>query len=179
MNKKIFILSSSPRKNGNSDRLAQEFAKGAKDNQNLVEYVNINDIDLQFCKGCLYCQSHDKCVIKDSMNNLYDNIQNSDVLVFATPIYYYQVSGQLKTFLDRLNPLYVRDNKFSKVYLLTASADDEDSATEGAKVAMQGWIDCFEGVELAGVVHAKGVTDKGDIDSNEALTKAYNLGKSI
>ena len=102
MNKKVFIVSSTLRKNGNSDVLAEEFARGARENGNEVTKVNVRDMDLKFCIGCLSCNRTHKCVIQDRMNELYDTVQNSDVLVFATPVYYYAVSGQLKTFLDRL-----------------------------------------------------------------------------
>ena len=174
--KKIMIVSSSPRKGGNSDILANEFAKGAKAAGNEVEIVAVRDVDLKFCVGCLYCQSHDKCVLKDGMNELYDKFQNADVLVFATPIYYYSVCGQLKTFLDRLNPLYPRDNKFKEVYLLATAAEEEEYAMDGAVSDIQGWIDCFDGVELKGVLRGIGVTDKGDILKTNFPKQAYEMG---
>lgn len=177
--KKIIVVSSSPRKNGNSDILAQKFAEGARLAGNQVQIVTVRDIDLKFCTGCLYCQTHDKCVLNDSMNELYSQFQNADVLVFATPIYYYSVSGQLKTLLDRLNPLYVRDNKFKEVYLLSTCADEEESAMDGAVKDIQGWIDCFDGVSLKGVIRGTGVTEKGDINNTTFPEQAYNLGKNV
>ncbi|MGM9665282.1 MAG: flavodoxin family protein, partial [Eubacteriales bacterium] len=99
MSKKVIIISSSPRKNGNSDTLAAEFEKGAASAGNTVEKINVRELDLKFCIGCQFCQTHGTCVQKDSMNGLYEKIQNADVIVFATPVYYYAVSGQLKTFL--------------------------------------------------------------------------------
>ena len=113
------------------------------------------------------------------MNGLYDTVQNSDVLVFATPVYYYSVSGQLKTFMDRLNPLYARKNRFGKVYLLAASAEDDKSAMEGAITAVKGWTDCFEGVSVAGVVYGTGVEKAGDIKGKDAVFEAYEMGKSV
>ncbi|MDE5616595.1 MAG: flavodoxin family protein, partial [Clostridia bacterium] len=108
--KKVVVVTSSPRKDGNSEILAKNFAQGARDVGHEVKFVAVRDVDLKFCTGCMYCQSHGKCVLKDGMNSLYDDFQNADALVFATPVYYYSVSGQLKTFLDRLNPLYSREN---------------------------------------------------------------------
>lgn len=177
--KKIIVVSSSPRKNGNSDILAQKFADGAIFAGNEVRFIAVRELDLKFCTGCLYCQSHDKCVLNDGLNGLYEKFQNADVLVFATPVYYYSVCGQLKTFLDRLNPLYPRKNKFTDVYLLATSADDDESAMDGAVKDIQGWIDCFDGVSLKGVIRGVGVTDKGEINGTDFPEKAYETGKNI
>lgn len=177
--KKVIVVTSSPRKNGNSEILAQKFAEGAGTAGNEVQFVAVRDIGLQFCTGCLYCNSHDRCILSDGMNTLYDSIQNADVLVFATPVYFFAVSGQLKTFLDRLNALYYRDNKFKDVYLLATSADGEESAMDGAVKDIQGWIDCFEGVTLKGVIRGVNVTEKGEINNTVFPEQAYNMGKSI
>ncbi|MDE7394927.1 MAG: flavodoxin family protein [Clostridiales bacterium] len=177
--KKVIVVTSSPRKGGNSEVLAQQFVEGAKAAGNDVRLIAVRDIGLQFCTGCMVCQTHKKCVLGDKMNELYDAFQNADVLVFATPIYYYAVSGQLKTLLDRLNPLYTRENKFKEVYLLTTAADDADSAADGAVKDIQGWIDCFEGVALGGVLRGMGVTEKGEINNTDYPQKAYEMGKSI
>lgn len=177
--KKIIIVTSSPRKDGNSETLAKKFAEGAAAAGNEVEFVAVRDVDLKFCLGCLYCQSHDKCVLSDSMNALYSDFENADVLVFATPVYYYSVSGQLKTFLDRLNPLFPRANKFKEVYLLATSADGDGNAMNGCVSDIQGWIDCFDGVELKGVLRGVGVTDKGEIDGTNFPEKAYEMGKNV
>ena len=74
MNKKIVVISSTPRVNGNSEILSIEFIKGAKESGNDVTLISIRDLNLKFCIGCLYCQSHGKCVLKDVMNNLYNSI---------------------------------------------------------------------------------------------------------
>lgn len=177
--KKVVVITSTPRKGGNSEILARKFADGALSTGNEVQFVNIREIDLKFCVGCMYCQSHGKCVLSDSMNGLYETVQNADVLAFASPVYYYSVSGQLKTFLDRLNPLYVRDNKFKDVYMLLTAADEEPSAMDGAVTAMQGWIDCFDGVVLKGVVRGVGVTEKGEIENTEFPSAAYEMGKNV
>lgn len=179
MAKKVFIISSSPRKGGNSDVLAEEFARGAKDAGNQVEKINVRDMDLKFCTGCFACLKIDGCVLKDGMNELYSRVQNSDVIVFATPVYYYAVSGQLKTFIDRLNPLYSRENKFKEAYLLATSAEDDDSAMDGSVKDVQGWVDCFDGVELKGVLRATGVNDVGDVKRTDYPRKAYEMGKNV
>ncbi len=176
--KKIIVVTSSPRRGGNSETLATRFAEGAISAGNSVEFVSVKDLDLQFCIGCMYCQNHDKCVLDDKMNSLYSKFQHADVLVFATPVYYYSVSGQLKTLLDRLNPLYPRKNAFKEVYLLATSAEDDESAMDGCISDINGWIACFDGVQLKGVLRGTGVSDKGDIDKTDFPAKAFEMGKN-
>ncbi|MCD8309263.1 MAG: flavodoxin family protein [Clostridia bacterium] len=177
--KKVVIISSSPRKGGNSEILAQKFAEGAIAAANQVHIFYVRDIDLKFCTGCLYCQQHGKCILNDGMNGLYDTIQNADVIVLATPVYYYSVSGQLKTFLDRLNPLYARTNAFKDFYLITTAAEDEEHTLDGTITAVQGFIDCFEGTSLRGVLRGTGVTEKGEINNTACPAAAYEMGKNI
>ena len=179
MKKNVLIISSSPRKNSNSEALAAEFARGAADAGNSVEALSLRTADISFCRGCLACQKTGKCVIKDDACAVTDKMLHADVLVFATPVYYYSVSGQLKTMLDRANPLYSSDYAFRRVYLLATAADDADSAVEGAEKAVQGWVDCFERAELGGTVFAGGVNEPGDITGHAALERAYKMGGSV
>ena len=106
-------------------------------------------------------------------------MHDADVLVFATPVYYYSVSGQLKTMLDRANPLFGTDYAFTKAYLLATAAEDEPETVEGTVKAVQGWVDCFDRCELAGTVFAGGVTNVGEIAGHPALEKAHQMGKEI
>lgn len=177
--KNILILASSYRKNGNSSTLANEFARGAIESGNQVETVYLCDNKITFCRGCLACQKTQKCVIADDAVTIAEKMKNADILVFATPVYYYSVSGQLKTMIDRANPLYSSDYKFREVYLLASAAENEDSAVEGTVKAVQGFVDCYERSALAKVIFAGGVNSVGDIAGHTALTEAYITGKSI
>ena len=179
MNKKVLILSSSPRKGGNSETLAAAFAKGALEAGNQVETVYLREKQYGFCKGCLACQKLGHCVIKDDAVEIAAKMHDADVLVFATPVYYYSVSGQLKTMLDRANPLFGTDYAFTKSYLLAAAAEDGPETVAGSEKAVQGWVDCFDRCELAGTVFAGGVTDVGEIAGHPALEKAHQMGKKI
>lgn len=123
--KNILIISSSYRLQGNSDLLADAFMKGAQAKGNIVEKILLNDKQIQFCRGCLVCQKTGKCIIKDDANEIVKKMKNADVIVFATPIYFYSMCGQLKTLLDRSNPLFIADYKFRDIYLLTSAADDD------------------------------------------------------
>ena len=98
MNKKVLIISSSPRKGGNSETLAAAFAKGAREAGNQVETVYLREKQVGFCKGCLACMKLGHCVIQDDAMEIADKMHDADVLVFATPVYYYCVSGQLTGF---------------------------------------------------------------------------------
>lgn len=177
--KKIVIINSTYRKGGNSEILADEFAKGAKEKGHNVNILNLRELHFDFCHGCLACLRMGKCVMKDDINGLLDTIKEADVLVFATPVYYYSMCGQLKTFLDRLNPLYGQDNKFREVYLLATCAENDKSAVDGTIHGIQGWVDCFEGVELKGIIYGIGVDNVGAVKNTNAVKEAYTLGKSL
>ena len=177
--KKICIITSSPRKNGNSDVLAEQFRIGAEESGNKTVTINVRDLELKFCAGCMRCQSVGRCFMNDKMTEICDEVQSSDVLVFATPVYYYSMSGQLKTFLDRLNPLYVRDNRFKEVYVLATAADSDESAMDGVVKGVEGWIACFDGVELKGVIRGTGVEKPGEIVGSTAYIAAYETGKAV
>lgn len=179
MRKKVLIISSSPRKGGNSEMLAASFAKGAEEAGHSVETVYLREKKFGFCKGCLACLKVGHCVMGDDAVEIAAKMHDADVLVFATPVYYYSVSGQLKTMLDRANPLYDSDYAFTKVYLLAAAAEDESYVVEGAVKAVQGWVDCFGRCELADTIFAGGVGAVGDINGHPALEKAYQIGKEI
>ena len=157
--------------------LAKEFIRGASIKHN-VEYISLKDINLKFCLGCLLCQKTGKCVINDDVKQYLEKISNADILVFATPIYYYCMSGQLKTFLDRLNPLYIKHNNFKEIYLLATCADNSESAIDKTIVALNGWIECFDGAELKGTLLATSVTEPNTL-TEESKNKAYSLGASI
>ena len=179
MGKKVLILSSSPRKGGNSETLAAAFAKGAQETGNQVETVYLREKQYGFCKGCLACQKLGYCVIKDDAVEIAAKMHDADVLVFVTPVYYYSVSGQLKTMLDRANPLFDSDYAFTKAYLLVTAAEDGEETVEGTVKAVQNWVDCFDRCELAGTVFAGGVNGVGDIAGHPALEKAYQMGKEV
>ena len=177
--KKILIISTSLRGNSHSHRLAEEFGRGAADSGNDVEIVTLHQKDIRFCIGCLSCVKTGKCVLKDDAPEIVGKMHDADILVFATPIYYYEMSGQMKTLLDRANPLFGRDYKFTDIYLLTSAAEDEPEVPARAISGLEGWIECFERARLAGNVFAGGVTDPGDIRNHPSLEAAYDMGRNI
>lgn len=150
MNKKVLIISSSPRKGGNSETLATAFAKGAREAGNQVETVYLREKQVGLCKGCLACLKLGHCV-----------------------------SGQLKTMLDRANPLFDTDYAFTKAYLLATAAENASETFAGIEKAVQGWVDCFPRCALAGTVFAGGVNGVGEIAGHIALEQAYQMGKEV
>lgn len=179
MSKKVLVLSTSPRKGGNSDLLADEFVRGAQEAGNSVEKITLYDKTIGFCKGCLACQRTLRCVIHDDADAIAQSMLTADVIVFATPIYYYGMCGQMKTMLDRANPLFPSDYQFREIYLLAAAAEEEEHTVDGAVTGLQGWVDCFEKARLAGTVFAGGVTSVGEIQGHPALRKAYEMGQNV
>lgn len=179
MQKKVLIISTSPRRGGNSDSMADAFAQGAREAGHAVEQISLSDKTIGFCKGCLACQKTQRCVLRDDADSIAQNMLTADVLVFSTPIYYYGMSGQMKTMLDRSNPLYTTDYRFRDVYLLAAAAEEDEHTVDGAVNGLQGWLDCFEKARLAGTVFAGGVTAVGEIQNHPALERARQLGRAV
>lgn len=177
--KTILIISASLRQHSNSEALASAFADGARAAGHSVETVSLAGKALSFCRGCLACQKLHRCIIRDDAVGIAEKMSRADALVFATPIYYYEMSGQLKTLLDRANPLYRSDYAFRDVYFLSAAAEDEEGVDERAVHGLEGWIACFERARLAGTVFAGGVNAAGEIAGHPALQRAYDMGKAI
>ena len=116
--KKVLVISSSPRRMGNSDLLADAFIEGAREAGHTVEKINLHDKKIGFCKGCLGCQKTQHCILRDDMDDILPRMQQAEVIAFASPVYFYSLCGQLKTLLDRTNPLFAGDYAFRDIYLL-------------------------------------------------------------
>ncbi len=180
MTKKVLIISTSLRPDANSEILAHETERGAIEAGHSVEFVTLKDKEIKFCKGCLACQKLGKCVIKDDANEITAKMKEADVIVWATPIYYYEMSGQMKTLIDRANSLFTTGKNFSEVYVITTSADMEKGVIQTVLSGVRGWIGCFEGVELCGHLEAGGVDSPNEVKSNKPLMEqAYEMGKNI
>lgn len=179
MSKRVLVLSTSLRPNSNSDLLARQFAQGAQEAGHQVELVSLRDKELHFCRGCLACLKQSRCVMQDDANAIVEKMGAADVICFATPVYYYEMSGQMKTLLDRANSLYGSDYAFTDVYLLTAAAEDAEGVDRRAISGLEGWIECFERAHLAGSVFAGGVNGAGEIEGHAALQQAREMGAAI
>ena len=107
--KRIIVISTSLRHGSNSDILADKFIEGAVAAGNDVEKISLAGKEIRFCKGCLACQKLGRCVIDDDVNGIMEKVLNADAVVWATPIYYYEMSGQMKTLIARMNAMYPQD----------------------------------------------------------------------
>ena len=178
--KNVLIISTSLRGGSNSELLAKECAKGAEEAGNRVELLSLKGKKIQYCIGCLSCIKTGKCVQKDDAPEIMEKLRRADVLVFATPIYYYEMCGQMKTLLDRMNPLYSSDYAFREVYMIATAADGGDSTFEKAYNGLQGWVDCFPKAKLCGLVAGGEIGDPEDaVNHPDVMEKAYELGKEI
>ena len=162
--KKIIVISTSLRRGSNSDMLADQFIEGAKAAGNEVEKISLVGKNIQFCKGCFGCQKLGRCVINDDVNDIMAKVMQADVICWATPIYYYEMSGQMKTLIDRMNAMYPLDYKFRDVY-------------KRAETGLTGWIDCYPKSRIAGTLFCGGVNDAREIEGNPKLQEAFELGK--
>ena len=178
--KKVLVISASPRANGNSDLLAQKFAQGAIEAGNVVDIVNLREKKIGYCTGCSYCQTHEgHCCLKDDAEGIIDQMIQSDVLVFATPTYFYSMAGQLKVLIDRATGKYTQI-KNKEVYYLVTAWDSDETLLQKVVIALEGFtLDCLEGTKEKGTLFAGGVYEKGAVKKTAYLQKAYDMGHSL
>lgn len=180
MSKKVLVISTSPRKGGNSEILAENFAKGAKEAGHTVEMICLHDKKINFCKGCFACQKTKHCVIKDDAEIITQKMQSAEIIAFATPVYFYDMCGQMKTLLDRTHPICAADYAFRDIYLLAAAGDGEEKSIDGTIEGLTKWVNCFKKAKLTNVVRGVNALDIGDILKNStALKSAYEMGKNF
>ena len=177
--KKVIVISTSLRRGSNSDMLADKFVEGSKSTGNDVEKISLVGKDIQFCKGCMGCQKLGRCVIKDDVNDIMEKVLEADVVCWATPIYYYEMSGQMKTLIDRMNAMYPLEYKVRDIYLLTTAAEDEEETPKRAEIGLTVWIDCYPKSRLAGTLFCGGVNDPREIEGNSKLQEAFEMGKGV
>lgn len=179
MKKKILILSSSPRRNGNSDTLCDEFMRGAIENGHETEKIFLGDKTIHYCTGCSICSLYNKpCPQKDDAEEIIEKMIAADVIVMATPVYFYTMSAQMKTLIDRCCGRYLEMNGKEFYFIVTAAEDDRSKMLRTIDT-FQGFLDCLENPVIKGTVFGLGVWYKGEIQGNPALQEAYKMGKSI
>ena len=171
--KNILVISASPRKGGNSDVLCDEFIKGAQQAGHKVKKIFLRNFKVNYCTGC---NSTHKCVQKDDMAEIMDKMVNADVIVFATPVYFYTMDAQLKTLIDRTVPRYTEMVNKEVYYILTA-ADTNAANLEKTVESIRGFtLDCLDGAVEKGILYGTGVWDKGEVQSSVHMKTAYEMG---
>ena len=178
MSKKVLILSGSPRKDGNSDMLCNEFMRGAAESGNEVEKIRVAEKKIGFCTGCYACRNTGVCAIKDDMAEVMQKLIDADVIVLASPVYFYSIDAQLKALIDRTVCRWteVKDKEF--YYIMTA-ADSGIESMETTLACFRGYADCVEGAKEMGIIYGTGVYEKGEIKDKKAMLEAYEMGKCV
>lgn len=178
MIKNILIISSSPRKGGNSDLLCDEFMKGAKSVGHQVEKIRLSDQHINYCRGCGVCNDTHVCLQKDDMPELLDKVLQANVIVMATPVYFYTLCAQMKTFIDRTVPRYL-DIRNKEFYFILSAAENDQDAMSRTVECFRGFLDCLEEVEEKGIIYGIGAWKMGDINNNPAMKKARIMGMQV
>lgn len=179
MNKKVLILSSSPRRGGNSDMLCDEFMRGASDAGNQVEKVFLRDKTIHYCTGCSACSHLQKpCPQKDDAHEVIAKMIAADVIVMATPVYFYAMSAQLKTLIDRCCGDYTQMSG-KEFYFLATAAEEDEGIMQRITDNLMGFLDCLDNPVLKGTLFCGGVWLVNDMKGNPKLREAYEMGKQV
>lgn len=179
MNKKVLILSGSPRKGGNSDLLCDEFLRGAAESGNEVEKIFLRSKKIAPCNGCYYCkQSGGQCAIRDDMAEILDKIQAADVIVMASPVYFYSIDAQMKAVIDRSVARWTNIPNKEFYYIMTA-AEESDTVMDCTLECFRGFASCLNGSKEMGVIEGKGVYEAGEVRSTRYMQEAYEMGKGV
>lgn len=179
MSKKVLVLSASPRKNGNSEILCEQFINGAREAGNNIEKIFLGDKKINYCIACDGCKRNNGvCVHKDDMASILQKMIDADVIVMATPVYFYTMDAQMKTLIDRTVAKYteITDKDF---YLIATAADGNKVMLERTFEGFRGFMDCLPGAKEKGIIYGVGAWQKGDIKDSKAMQESYMMGKSI
>lgn len=173
------MLSASPRRGGNSDLLCDQFMLGAEEAGNQVEKIFLRDKEISYCVACDSCLKNDgRCVSKDDVAEILDKMIEADVIVMATPVYFYTMNGQIKTLIDRTYPQYTKmSNK--DIYLIATAANPEKQAMELTIDGLRGFTSLLPEAEEKGIIYGTGAWNKGDIKGSSAMNEAYEMGKAV
>ena len=175
---KILIISSSPRKAGNSEVLCERFAKGASEAGHEVETLLLRSMSVAPCRACYACMETHTCAIHDDMKEVFQKLTAADVIVLASPVYFYSISAQMKAMIDRC----LVDHKSlscKKFYFIITAADPQHDAAVGTRAAFRGFLRCLPDAQEAGIIYGTGTWDKGDVYKHPAFEQAYQTGKGV
>ena len=175
---KILVITGSPRKNGNSNTLAEHFIKGAEEAGHKVVRFDSAFKNVHPCVACNKCGMNGECVFKDDFEFVRNNIVDADAVVFATPMYYFGISAQIKAVIDRFYAINGQIHVPKKAVLIMTYADTSSKEAQPiinhyeTLLNYLGWSD-------AGKVIASGVWTEGSVNNTQYPKQAYELGKNI
>lgn len=176
--KNILIISSSPRKNGNSQMLCEQFKRGAEEKGHMVTLVRLMEKIIGFCRACDGCMRNGGiCVLNDDMAEILKLFQEADVLVLATPVYFYGISAQMKTFIDRTYPIWQHLGKKEVYYIISAGLGTD--IIERSLGDLDGFVEHLEEYRIAGRIYATDVMEAGLVKNLDVFEKAYQMGALV
>jgi multimeric flavodoxin WrbA len=179
MAKRVLILAGSPRKGGNSDLLCEQFRHGAEKAGHQVEKIGLRDKQINYCVACDACQKNGgACVQQDDMTDILDRMIAADVIVMATPVYFYTMNAQMKTLIDRTYARYTEISGKEFYFLMTAAVGNQ-ALLERTLEGFRGFTSCLNGAREKGVVYGTGAWQIGDIKKSPAMAQAYEMGKTV
>ena len=179
--KKVLVISASPRKGGNSDLLCDEFVRGAAEAGHEVEKLRLAEKNVGFCRGCYACVKLGKCAFDDDANGIVEKMLAADVIVLATPVYFYSMDAQLKALIDRTVSRWSDFGRFNgtEFYLIVTAADTDRKMMSATLEGLRGFMrDCMEGSVERGVLYGTGAYEKGEVRSLPVFREAYEAGKN-
>lgn len=178
MTKNILILSSTPRRGGNSERLCGEFLRGAAQAGHRAEKIALRERKINYCTGCGACSEHGlPCPQKDDAAELVAKMVAADVIVMVTPVYFYTMCAQMKALIDRCCARYTEISG-KEFYFILAAAESSKSMMERTVEGFRGFLDCLDDPREKGVVYGLGAWKIGEIEGNPALREAYEMGRN-
>ena len=176
---KILILQGSPRRNGNTAALAAAFVQGAKDAGHTVTEIFLQDKQIGDCLGCCACQKNGgQCIQGDDMEEVYAAMLGSDVIVLASPVYFYTWTATMKRTLDRT--FAIEEALTGKTfYLLSTGAAPEEGYMVHMQESFRLYVDCFADNKIGGCLFGCDTREPGDILGRPVLDRAYEMGKNL
>jgi multimeric flavodoxin WrbA len=178
MSKTILILSASPRRGGNSDLLCDQLLKGAQEAGLQAEKIFLKDKEINYCTGCGSCFDRGKgCSQKDDMSEILEKMIQAQVIVMATPVYFYTMNAQMKTLIDRTCARYT-EIKEKQFYFIVTAADDTKQATEATLEGFRAFLSCLHEPKEMGVLYGIGTWKVGEIKEKPVMQEAYDMGRN-
>ena len=152
--------------------------RGAQDTGHTVEKIFIRDQKIGYCNACYACRESGVCVLKDGMQEVLEKMAWADVIVMASPVYFYSIDAQMKAVIDRTLAQWTKlpDKEF--YYIMTA-ADDEDAAFDTALACFRGFAVCLKGSKEKGIIRGGGVYEAGAVRGTKYMSAAYEMGKNV
>ena len=174
---KVLAISGSPRKGGNSDILTDEVLRGASESGAETEKIYLQDLSISPCRACYGCRESGKCVQKDDGDYILEKLIEADTIILSSPVYFYSISAQMKTMIDRTLPRYMEIRNKEFVFILTAAASEDE--IKRALEPLYGFTDCLPGSHVHAIILGSGVYQKGEVKTKKTMMEAYRAGLHI